>query len=72
MELKNRKETMMSEKVYALNLFDVSNIKVIDPGMKRYINLDSKLLVKSQGRIRGKFAKGKINLILCLILLYTV
>jgi len=45
------------------DLYDVSNIKVEDPGMRRYINLDSKLLVKTHGRNRDKFGKGKINLI---------
>jgi len=44
-------------------MFDVSDIKVEDPGMKRYINLDAKLFVKSFGRHRDKFAKGKVNLI---------
>ena len=45
------------------DLYDVSDIKVEDPGMRRYINLEPKLVVKSHGRIREKFGKGKINLI---------
>jgi len=45
------------------DLYDVSDIKVEDPGMRRYINLEPKLVVKSFGRIREKFGKGKINLI---------
>jgi small subunit ribosomal protein S7 len=45
------------------DLYDVSDIKVEDPGMRRYINLTPKLVVKSYGRIREKFGKGKINLI---------
>jgi small subunit ribosomal protein S7 len=44
-------------------LWDVSDIKLVDPGMKRYINLEPKLMVKSHGRIREKFGKGKINLL---------
>jgi small subunit ribosomal protein S7 len=44
-------------------IYDVSNVKVNDPGMKRYINLDSRLLVKSHGRIREKFSHAKINLL---------
>ena len=44
-------------------LYDVSEIKVEDPGMKRYINFTPKLLVKSYGRNREKFSRGKINLI---------
>jgi len=45
------------------DLYDVSEIKVEDPGMRRYINLDAKLVVKSQGRIREKFSRGKINIL---------
>ncbi|MFA7709431.1 MAG: 30S ribosomal protein S7 [archaeon] len=44
-------------------LYDVSQIKVEDPGMRRYINLDQKLVVKSSGRIREKFSRGKINIL---------
>jgi len=44
-------------------LYDVSDVKIEDPGMRRYINLNPKLVVKSFGRYREKFAKGKINLI---------
>ncbi len=45
------------------DLYDVSDIKIRDPGMKRYFNLEPKLVVKSFGRVREKFGKGKINLI---------
>ena len=45
------------------DLYDVSEIKLQDPGMRRYINLEPKLVVKSQGRIREKFSRGKINLL---------
>jgi small subunit ribosomal protein S7 len=44
-------------------LYDVSDIKVEDAGMRRYINLDQKLVVKSSGRIREKFSRGKINIL---------
>jgi len=45
------------------DLYDVSKIKIEDPGMRRYINLEPKLMVRSHGRIREKFSKGKINLL---------
>jgi len=45
------------------DLFDVSDIKISDVGLKRYINLEPKLNLKSKGRIREKFGKSKINLI---------
>jgi small subunit ribosomal protein S7 len=44
-------------------LYDVSDIKIVDPGMKRYINLEPKLMIKSHGRIREKFGRAKINLL---------
>jgi len=56
-------EKEKSDQFKLFGMYDVSDIKVIDPGMKRYINLDPKLVVKSYGRIREKFGKGKINLL---------
>ena len=44
-------------------LYDVSDIKINDPGMKRYINLEPRIVVKSHGRHREKFSRGKINLL---------
>lgn len=44
-------------------LYDVSDIKAEDPGMRKYINLEPKLVVKSYGRIREKFSRGKVNLL---------
>lgn len=52
-----------SEGFKLFGLYDVSNITVKDPGMKRYINLEPKLVVKSQGRVREKFSRGKVNLL---------
>lgn len=45
------------------NIYDISNIKINDPGLKRYINLNPKLVIKSYGRIREKFSRAKINLL---------
>jgi len=56
-------EKEKSDQFKLFDLYDVSDIKVIDPGMKKYINLEPRLLVKSHGRIREKFSKGKINLL---------
>jgi len=44
-------------------IYDVSEVKVEDPGLKRYINLDAKLLLKSRGRHREKFGKAKVNIV---------
>lgn len=60
-EVAEEKINPLSFKLFGL--YDVSNIKINDPGMKKYINLEPKLLVKSYGRIREKFGKGKINLL---------
>ena len=51
------------EEFKLFGLYDVSIIKINDPGMRRYINLEPKLVVKSYGRIREKFSKSKINLL---------
>jgi len=58
-EIEEKKE----EGFKLFDLYDVSDIKVVDPGMKRYINLEPKLVVKSHGKIREKFSRGKINLL---------
>jgi len=44
-------------------LYDLSEIKIEDPGLKRYINLDVKLVLKTRGKAREKFSKAKINII---------
>jgi len=51
------------EEFKLFDLYDVSDINVIDPGMRKYINLDAKLVVKTHGRIREKFGRAKINIL---------
>ena len=68
-ELNQSEEIQEDKKLKDINQFklfglhDVSGVKVIDPGMKRYINLNPKLVVKSYGRIREKYSRSKINLL---------
>jgi len=45
------------------DLYDVSEIQITDPALKRVINLDAKLLLKSHGRDRKEFAKANVNII---------
>ncbi|MBI2047446.1 30S ribosomal protein S7 [Candidatus Pacearchaeota archaeon] len=45
------------------NIYDISMVKVDDPGLKRYINLDAKLILKSHGRARERFSKAKVNIV---------
>jgi small subunit ribosomal protein S7 len=45
------------------DLFETTDIKIEDPGLKRYINLTPKLMLKTRGREKGSFATGKINLV---------
>jgi len=52
---------MTSMKVFGL--WDISEVKVMDPGLKRVINLDDKLLLKSHGRIKYDQAKTRVNVI---------
>ena len=60
-EVQETKEKRIAFKLF--NIYDVSDVKINDHGMRKYINLDSKLVVKSSGRIREKFGRAKINLI---------
>ena len=44
-------------------LYSTEDVKVEDPGLKRYINLDQKLVLRTVGRSREKFSKGKVNIV---------
>lgn len=54
-------ETTQEMKIF--DMFDVSNIEVKDPALRPYINLEPKLLLKSQGRNVGKFGKQKVGIL---------
>ena len=45
------------------DLYDVSEIKIEDPGLKPVINLEPKLILKSYGRNFQKFGQTKVNII---------
>lgn len=45
------------------NIWETSEVKIEDPGLRRYVTLDGKLVPKSKGREREKFGKGKINIV---------
>lgn len=51
----------MSFKIF--DLYDVSEIKIEDDSLKPYINIEGRLLIKSQGRNTGKFSSTKTNII---------
>ncbi len=50
-------------KFKVFNLYEVENIKIEDPALKPYINLDGKILVKSHGRNLGKFTSARVNIL---------
>jgi small subunit ribosomal protein S7 len=43
--------------------YDLSEVKVTDPGLKDAINLEPKLILKSQGRNVVKFGQAKVNIV---------
>jgi small subunit ribosomal protein S7 len=45
------------------DMYSVEGIEIKDPALRNYINLDPRLLVKSQGRHREKFGKTKVNIL---------
>ncbi|MEM2956403.1 MAG: 30S ribosomal protein S7 [Candidatus Pacearchaeota archaeon] len=45
------------------DLYETKDVKVEDVGLKRYINLSEKLIVKSHGRERERFSKAKVNIV---------
>ncbi len=49
-----------------MKIFDIyltEEVKVEDQGLKRYLNLDEKLVLRTAGRARDRFAKAKVNII---------
>ncbi len=54
------------------DLWDIGEVKVEDPALKRYINLNARLLVKSHGKARERFSKARVNIIERLINLLQV
>ena len=49
------------------DMYETKDIVVEDPGLKRYINITEKLMIKSRGRDRERFSKSKVNVIEILI-----
>lgn len=45
------------------DLYDLSEIQVEDPGLKNVINLEPKLIVKSQGRNVVKHGQSRVNIV---------
>lgn len=60
------------DKMKIFGLFSGEGIEVKDPGLKRVVNLQPKLLLKSHGRIKYDPARAKVNVIERLINLLQV
>lgn len=43
--------------------FDASEVRIEDPGLKRVVNLQPKLMLKSHGRIKYDPARSKVNVV---------
>jgi len=54
------------------NLYESKDLQVNDLGLKKYINLDEKLVLKSRGRHIERFGKAKVNIVERLISLVGV
>jgi small subunit ribosomal protein S7 len=45
------------------DIFEVDKVEVKDPALKKYINLEPRLIIKSHGRARERFSKSRVNII---------
>lgn len=61
---------MMQMKVFGK--YDANEVKVMDPGLKKVINLNPKLVLKSHGRIKWDPTKSEVNVVERLINLLQV
>lgn len=60
------------ERMKIYDLFDVSEIKVEDPGIRRCIALTPMLIPKNRGKARTRFAKSEVNILERLVNLLSV
>jgi len=56
-------ETKQLPKFKIFDLYDLSEITIEDPGLKSAINLEPKLILKSQGKNVKKFGQEKVNIV---------
>lgn len=61
---------MVAMKIFGL--YDATDVRVEEPGLKKVINLNSKLTLKSHGRIKWDPTKSKVNVVERLINLLQV
>ena len=62
----------MTMEMKIFGLFDSSEVRVEDPGLKKVINLNAKLMLKSHGRIKWDPTRAKVNVVERLINLLQV
>ena len=55
--------SIQAYKMKIFDMFDVSEIKVEDPGLRRYLSVSPMILPKGRGRERTRFSKGSINIV---------
>ena len=60
----------MEMKIFGL--YDASEVRVEDPGLKKVVNLNAKLMLKSHGRIKWDPTRAKVNVVERLINLLQV
>ena len=63
---------MKSSEFKIFDLYDTKDVEVEDVALKKYINLDVRLVLKSRGRHTEKFGREKVNIIERLICLIAV
>jgi small subunit ribosomal protein S7 len=51
------------EELKIFDLYDINEVVVKDEGLKRVLNINYKLVVKSHGRIRERFGKANVNIV---------
>ncbi len=56
-------ETIQLPKFKIFDLYDISEIRVKDPGLRDVLNLDSKLILKSFVRNNQKYGQTKVNVV---------
>lgn len=62
-EIKEEKVVKKGEGKLVFDLYDISEVEVVDPGLQGVINLKYSLVIKSRGRNSEKYGKANVNII---------
>ncbi len=62
-EIQTKSEKSENQEFKIFDIYETQDVKVEDPALRAYINLQPRLVLKSRGRKRNRFEKAEMNII---------